>query len=202
MPIRQKRATFSTIQNSDLSPDGSQIGRPPPGRIFRLVPPPLHCWHHGGQRHRPGFRTKAATACATFELPGPYLHKCAFAWKSNTNTPIQLYEHTRNYFWPMDQSTLPKTISLFRKIQDTVQKRKSGCNPQLSLWFRTFIIRSSMFFLSSSVCNQSYHTPCVHLYSCRSYIAPCTCSEKMCKSYPVSKNAHVLFCVHCAQDLV
>ena len=95
MPIRQKLATFSTIQSWDLSPDGSQIGRPPPGRIFRLVPPPLHWrwWHHGGQRDRPGFRTKAATACATFALPGPYLHKSAFARISNidTHTQIHLY---------------------------------------------------------------------------------------------------------------
>ena len=81
IPIPQKLATFSTIQSSDLSPDGSQIGRPSRRRIFHLVPPPLHWWHHGGQRDRPGFRTKAATACATFALPGPYLHKSAFALK-------------------------------------------------------------------------------------------------------------------------
>ena len=95
MPIRQKRATFSTIQSWDLSPDGSQIGRPSPRRIFRLVPPPLHWrwWHHGGQRDRPGFRTKAATACATFALPGPYLHKSAFAriWNIDTQTEIHQY---------------------------------------------------------------------------------------------------------------
>ena len=167
MPIRQKLATFSTIQSWDLSPDGSQIGRPSPRRIFRLVPPPLHWWHHGGQRDRPGFRTKAATACATFALPGPYLHKSAFARISNidTHTQIHLYSCMNTPELNFDKcGPIHSTqISLFRKIQDTVQKRKSGCNPQLSLWFRTFIIRSSMFFLSSSVCNQSYHTPCVFM---------------------------------------
>ena len=205
MPIRQVLATFSTIPSSDLSPDGSQIGRPPPRRIFRLVPPPLHWWHHGGQRDRPGFRTKAATACATFALPGPYLHKSAFARISNINTQTRI--HLYNCM-NTPELIFGKCGPIHSTQNDQPISQNTGHCTEEKEWLEpsTFSMIQNLylpgyqrsFFLPLCAINPTTH----HMHICIHEDHTLHPAPALRKCAKVFKNAHVLFCVHCAQDLV